>query len=103
MLFPRRMHGKETLKRQQSIQSGHLPAADKNIKYSFKGYFLATFKLVLNKVFMFAILALAVRLIFSVGMVTFIIKVMILKFGIEPSKAGSVLGIALAPTLIGKL
>lgn len=102
IMFPRRMYGKQQMKREESIKAGHLPSSDNEIKFTFKGYFIATFKLLTNKVFIVTVMALTVKMLFSIGMVSFLIKIMILKFGVAPSKAGFMLGIALLPSLISK-
>lgn len=94
------MHGKQQKKREASIKAGHLPSSDERIKFTFKGYFIATFKLLTNKVLVITIMALTIRMLFSMGMITFLIKIMIVKFGVEPSKVGFMLGIALLPSII---
>ena len=55
-----------------------------------------------NKVFMFAVLGVTIRMLYTIGLFTFLIKILILKFGVDASKAGKTLGIIMVPSLIGE-
>ena len=103
ILFPKRIHGKAQIKREQSIKAGHLPSRDKRIKYTFKGYIFASFKLLTNKVLLLSILAVTTKMLYIISVFTFVVKFLILKFGVEPTKAGMVFGVAMVPSLISKM
>ena len=55
-----------------------------------------------NKVFMCAVMGVTIRMLYTIGLFTFLIKILILKFGVDASKAGQTLGIIMVPSLIGK-
>ena len=74
---------------------------DKSIQYTFKGFLAATLKLCKNKLLMLIIMALTTRSIFIIGMVSFLVKILILKFGVTPLKASTELGIILTPPFTG--
>jgi len=87
------------MKREKSIKLGQLPA-ESEMNYTFKGYLESMLGLCKNKVFMLTVFGATVKLLYTIGMVTFLIKILILKFGIEPSKAGQTLGMIMIPSLI---
>ena len=94
------MKSEQKLKREKSIKMGHLPAQDK-LEYTIRGYFLSTFSLCKNKVFMLAVLGITVRMLYTIGLISFFIKFLIIKFGVEPAKAGQTFGAIMVPSLIG--
>ena len=51
---------------------------------------------------MFAVLGVTIRMLYTIGLFTFLIKILILKFGVDASKAGQTLGIIMVPSLIGE-
>lgn len=80
---------------------GQLPGEEK-MKFSFKGYLKSMFSLCRNKVFMLIVFGTTIRMLYTIGMFTFLIKILILKFGVAPSKAGQSLGFIMMPSLIGE-
>ena len=58
--------------------------------------------LIKNKVFMLSVMGITIKMLYTIGMFTFLIKILVIKFGVPPSKAGQTLGIIMAPSLIGK-
>ena len=101
ILFPKQMKNKHTIKRQKSIKMGHLPG-EQQVNFSFKGYLRSMVSLCKNKVFMLAVLGITVKMLYTIGLFTFLIKILILKFGVQASTAGKTLGIIMAPSLVGK-
>ena len=83
------------------MKAGDIRKDDKSIQYTFKGFLGATLKLCKNKLLMLIIMALTTRSIFIIGMVSFLVKILILKFGVAPLKASTALGIILTPPFTG--
>eukprot|EP00111_Clytia_hemisphaerica_P005496 TCONS_00015937-protein len=98
-LFPKRLNSKQAKKREKSIKMGQLPG-EEQMKFTFKGYLKSMFSLCKNRVFMLIVFGTTVRMLYTIGMFTFLIKILILKFGVAPSKAGQSLGFIMMPSLI---
>ena len=83
------------------MKTGDIRKDDKSIQYTLKGFLAATVKLCKNKLLILIIMALTTRSIFVVGMVSFLVKILILRFGVAPLKASTALGIILTPPFTG--
>ena len=101
ILFPKKMI-RSSLKRQKSIKDGHLPASDNKVEYTLKGYLKQTLKLCTNKIFMLISIGMAIKTFYGAGLITFLAKFLVLKFGVLPQNAGIILGALLLPSLTGK-
>ena len=100
ILYPKQMQG--GLKRKEAIRVGHLPTSDEGVVYTFKGYLQECFKLCLNKIFILMVFGTTVQAIYGGGLFGFVIKILILKFGVSHAKASIVIGIALILAMVGK-
>ena len=87
--------------RRELMKAGDIRKDDKSIQYTFKGFLAATLKLCKNKLLMLIIMALTTRSIFIIGMMSFLVKILILKFGVTPLKASTELGMILTPPFTG--
>lgn len=100
LLYPKRLKSGDQ-KRKEAIKVGHLLPSDTRVVYNFKGYLEECFKLCLNKIFMLMVFGTTIQAIYGAGMFGFLIKVLILKFGVTPVKASIVMGIALIIAMMG--
>lgn len=101
LLFPKDMiSGRE--KRLQALKKGDLPSSDNSIQYTIKGYIMASIKICFNKVLMLAIAAVTMEMVYLVGLSSFLIKILIVKFGVPSYKASMILGILFIPTFVCK-
>ena len=101
MLFPKEMKsGRE--KRSQALKKGDLPSSDNSIQYTIKGYIMASIKICFNKVLMLAIAAITIRMVYIIGMASFLVKILVVKFGVPSYKASMILGVVMIPTMICK-
>lgn len=99
-LFPRQIrNGKE--KRDKAIERGELPAPDKKMEFTIKGYLLGCLNLCRNKVFILGSFGLTVKTIYAVGMAGFILKIIVIKFGISQVKAGTMIGVTIFIAMTG--
>ena len=102
LLFPKEMKsGRE--KRLQALKKGDLPSSDNSIQYTIKGYIMASIKICFNKVLMLAIAAVTIRMVYVIGMASFLVKILVVKFGVPSYKASMILGVVMIPTMICKL
>ena len=102
-LFPKKMMKKGQLKRNLSIQEGQLPSLDGNIQYTVKGLLIQSLRILRNKAFVLTILAVSVKLLYIFGLVTFVAKILILKFGVSHLKASLFVTAIYLPGVIRKL
>ena len=100
-MFPKEMvEGKK--KRQKAIAEGKIPGADQQLEYNLKGMLRTTYKLLTNKTFIFAVLGVTTKTLLGVGIGAFFTKLIILKFGASPAKAGVIVGASLIPGMFCK-
>ena len=101
IMFPKEMvEGKK--KRQKAIAEGKIPGADQQLEYNLKGMLRTTYKLLTNKTFIFAVLGVTTKTLLGVGIGAFFTKLIILKFGASPAKAGVIVGASLIPGMFCK-
>ena len=94
LLFPKQMKDGR-IERDAAIKEGHLPSSDDNIKYTIKGFIIESIKLILNKTFILATLALSAKTLYFVGIGAFIVKLLVVKFGVSSYKGSMILGVIL--------
>ena len=100
MLFPKEMTEGQR-KRNAAIKEGKLLAKDEDMIFTAKGLVLTTLKLVTNKTYIFAVLALTARTFFGIGLATFFSKIVIIKFGASPTKSAMLIGTTLLTGMTG--
>lgn len=100
LLFPKETTYAKKFRR-ELMKAGDIRKDDKSIQYTFKGFLAATLKLCKNKLLMLIVMALTTRSIFIIGMVSFLVKILILKFGVVSLKASTALGSILIPPFRG--
>ena len=103
LLFPKKMMKKGQQERCLSIKGGQLPPSDDNVQYTAKGFLIQLLKMLRNKAFMLTVLAVSVKLVYIFGLVTFIVKILILKFGVSQLKASLFVTAIFLPGVIRKL
>ena len=81
---------------------GELPSADKHVQYTVKGYLRGCLQLVYNKVFILGTLGLTIKTIYAVGMAGFVLKIIVIKFGVSQVKAGMVIGVSIFLAMTSK-
>ena len=101
LLFPKQMKDGK-LKRDAAIKKGHLPSPDDKIQYTIKGFFMESIKIMLNKAFILATLALTAKALFAIGMTAFLEKILVVKFGVNSYKASMLIGFFLTFGMICK-
>ena len=84
------------------MKKGDLPSSDNSIQYTIKGYIMASIKVCFNKVLMLAIAAVNIEMVYLVGLSSFLIKILIVKFGVPSYKASMILGVLFIPTFVCK-
>ena len=52
---------------------------------------------------MLAITAVTIRMVYIIGMASFLVKILVVKFGVLSYKASMILGVVMIPTMICKL
>ena len=102
LLFPKEMKSGRQ-KRLQALKKGELPSSDNSIQYTIKGYIMASIKICFNKVLMLAIAAVTIKMVYIIGLASFLIKILVVKFGVPSYKASMILGVRMIPTMICKL
>ena len=101
LFFPKKMKNGQ-VKRTLSIKEGHLPSSDHNIQFNLKGFIIESIKILFNKAFVLSVLAVSVKLLYAAGLIAFIGKLLILKFGVSDFESSIFLGAIFIPGLIRK-
>jgi len=98
-LYPKELPGCRE-KRQKAMESGDIPKSDPTIEFTIKGYLRASIKICCNKVFMLLVFALTARTLYALAIAAFFAKILVVKFGIPPYKAGTMIGGILVPSML---
>jgi hypothetical protein len=101
LAFPAQLPGTQEM-RDKAIKEGNLPKRDEKIQGKLKDIVPATINLLKNPTYMCNTFGLTIGSMWGIGVFTFITKILILKFGVNPVMSGIVLGCVMVPGCVCK-
>eukprot|EP00111_Clytia_hemisphaerica_P003959 TCONS_00011354-protein len=106
MLFPKKMPGALKI-REKAIKKGHVQEESKELeeirKRGFIGFLKATLMLLKNKYLVLVLLASSAKMFIATGVSPFFSKYLTMKYGADPTKANSMIGVILVIGALGGL